>query len=1775
MKHSISSFILTCIFCLLSHFLVAQQLNNQYTNTPPIQQFIEQQDAYWETQIDLYGEEALLEEGSNYSQYLRWKEYTLKRVSLDGNLSEYQAQLEYLCENPLPVEEGSGVWTEMGPIAMPDESIMDDIACGENGIGPVNFVSLSPNYSTSGLMFTGGWHCGLFYRDNQNPVWKQTGAACLGGHISSSDCKASPIDEDTWFMCDGNGDGLFMNGPLGGQVRSQGVYRTMDRGETWELICDAVVDLGASEWEFQINRILIIKQNLSADIRVFIATSKGVYMSDDAMEATVTWELVLGLDDVEQTDAPAGYYLSEVSYYDLDFISTGTADCPNCGKVVATASKLYLPNGASKSGVICGGLNGTVFTSLFISDPTNPNNIGVSGSWDILPISTALHDYSRLAVSYSPDDEDNFYIHATDCSAAKIFRYNINNEIDSPLGSVVAWGGYGSLMSGDAFVVSPTDAQKMFVIDGTSPGCSKSVDGGLSFSNIGNSNKYHDDVEDAIVTPDGQTLFLATHGGIYSMNTSLGTWQPVLQGLGVAEVMGFSNQNYREQKMNIGLFHQGTMSANSYTTLDQNEMNWKQVDGGDGNKALVPNSSSTIAYEGVGWSSVFKNTDNYTAQVQFCSGNTAGTYLSFGGTYKNGQMALNPFDDKIIYCESDNIYRHDNRGSSTSSEWVKISDFGALIPWLALNPGSPMAYGIYPSQTNKSLLFASVLNGNSGHYYLTVCNKATSDASVAQSNWAVIPWPTGFPYQNGAWASTIVSDANNPNIFYVLTGVHGNWQIVRYTYQGNILTDQFNSNSAFTIEDISFNFPNIHASDMHINRGTDDIWIGTDLGVYHSHISTIVANIGNSSAQVWQQYGIELPNANVTKLDVNFHQNKLRAATNGRGVWQNDLPCAKIEEPIYVSTNKTWDAPYYRFRQDVIVNAGATLTITSQHVYFATNCNLVVKPGGKVVVDGGVLTNSCPDEYWGGIEVWGQTSERQLANLQGTLELKNGAIIEHAGCGVRLGHLVSTAPWTYDWGKTGGIVRTSTNSVFRNNRKDVEFLAYQNYYILNGDTIPKKNLSFFNDTEFLVDEVLPSVANLSQRISLFDVDGIRFRSCNFHIEGDALTNYSIQNRGHGIYSLASSFVVNGRCSQYVPLGSECDPGYLTAETLGEPDSDILPSRFSNYLLAIRSIGGDGFANTSVSSTIFTDNQYGIFLKAIDDASIYRNRFFVTEQNHPWPIAYGVSLLECNGYELERNIFEGTGDLTEWNTGAWITNSPNNSNEIYLNDFIGLYGGSMAQGVQAGGTSNLQGLEMLCGLYENTKYNLAVSKTSQEPGIIALRQGDDADGVDDFTAPAGNLFTQTNWGTTEPFTDYFICPDGDCAPVIYEHHNESSAWPVVPVQIDDELVELSPNEPEFITREDACPVGHGIVHTPSHLHSLVVVKRLEIENIKGELQGLIDGGNTATMQAFVNDANNSSANVRSNLLPLTPYLSDDVLHDLIVRQPAMNPWHLCEILIACSPLSPTIFDEVDNSNQLSEFLFGLLKAYQSGTNGLVSKETLLKQRELEKANALSSFIRTRIVEDEENYYLEEVKELMTGDEINREIKKKVAIYRQEKNHAAANALLADYNEDPATDVWKQVMTVLLDIDAAGGYGAATSSHIATLETLALSGKEGCHHASALLEILTGVQPDEELNLPHGGLKSLKVKDMVRRPSLVGVYPNPAQGEFYITYVLPTERESAFIHVYDLQGKLVHSENITSSFGILSLNAKHFAAGSYVFELELNGQKVATEKFQIVE
>ena len=108
------------------------------------------------------------------------------------------------------------------------------------------------------------------------------------------------------------------------------------------------------------------------------------------------------------------------------------------------------------------------------------------------------------------------------------------------------------------------------------------------------------------------------------------------------------------------------------------------------------------------------------------------------------------------------------------------------------------------------------------------------------------------------------------------------------------------------------------------------------------------------------------------------------------------------------------------------VASGNTVTISST-AYCSPSTRIIIQPGGKLIIDGGTLTNLCPDKMWQGIYVIGDKDQRQLAQYQGTLEIKNGSLIENAR------NAIST--WDGDdYNTSGGIVQCS-NSTFCNNRR--------------------------------------------------------------------------------------------------------------------------------------------------------------------------------------------------------------------------------------------------------------------------------------------------------------------------------------------------------------------------------------------------------------------------------------------------------------------------------------------------------------------------------------------------------------------------------------------------------------------------------------------------------------------------------------------------------------------------------------------------------------------
>ena len=153
------------------------------------------------------------------------------------------------------------------------------------------------------------------------------------------------------------------------------------------------------------------------------------------------------------------------------------------------------------------------------------------------------------------------------------------------------------------------------------------------------------------------------------------------------------------------------------------------------------------------------------------------------------------------------------------------------------------------------------------------------------------------------------------------------------------------------------------------------------------------------------------------------------------GVFYNET-CNFSNTTLPINSNVEWNK-FRIINQPVVINSGATLRITSE-VRFNKNVTITVNRGGKLIIDGGTLTNACTGELWQGVFVEGNPNDStQADSMQGVVELINGAEIQNAECGINVGlEKLGIAPEMCVAGV--GIVR-ATNASFINNKKAVEF----------------------------------------------------------------------------------------------------------------------------------------------------------------------------------------------------------------------------------------------------------------------------------------------------------------------------------------------------------------------------------------------------------------------------------------------------------------------------------------------------------------------------------------------------------------------------------------------------------------------------------------------------------------------------------------------------------------------------------------------------------------
>lgn len=380
---------------------------------------------------------------------------------------------------------------------------------------------------------------------------------------------------------------------------------------------------------------------------------------------------------------------------------------------------------------------------------------------------------------------------------------------------------------------------------------------------------------------------------------------------------------------------------------------------------------------------------------------------------------------------------------------------------------------------------------------------------------------------------------------------------------------------------------------------------------------------------------------------------------------------------------------------NVTISSGATLTVYNT-IKFEENAGIVIQPGGKLVVNGGTLTNACSDKLWKGITVAGSTTTPQNEQTQGSVILTN-ATIENA--------LVAVNAALLKGGSNGGIIR-ATNTNFVNNVQAIDYGSYENKDA-SGAIID--NVGTFTRCTFTVNSSNLFAANgrsFIQHVKLNKVRGIKFYGCAFSNETGI--------GGTGIDAMNAGFTVREYCA--INMANKC----------ACPENFNSPSVFENLTCGIRVENIENPCYINIDQSEFENNTSSVSIHASCNYSITRNLFSNIQ-------LYGVSSTASSGYRIEENTFTGASSTAA--AGIRMNHSGTAENIIYRNSFKNLDKGIAVTRLNGSILSSAQGintgLQFLCNVFSNNNKDIDADASV----IIRIHQGR-------LSAGADNQFNST-------------------------------------------------------------------------------------------------------------------------------------------------------------------------------------------------------------------------------------------------------------------------------------------------------------------------------------------------------------------------------------------------------------------------------------------------
>jgi len=324
----------------------------------------------------------------------------------------------------------------------------------------------------------------------------------------------------------------------------------------------------------------------------------------------------------------------------------------------------------------------------------------------------------------------------------------------------------------------------------------------------------------------GNTLYVGTDGGIFLSETTTAT---------------ISTNYYTDITSGIGIrqFYRFGISQTDPVIISGGSQDngtsfynasgqWKDWLGADGMETFIDKTNTNTMY-----GTIYNGT-----LLKSINGGNSYFYLA-SPENKQGNW-VTPFEqdlilDNTIYTGYDKVYKSTSNGFT----WTAISqDFGTNLDHLKIAP------------SNSLIMYAA----HNHRLYKTTTGSGT---------WTEI---TGFQGN----INDIAIHPTNPNKIAIATT--GSQKVYVSTDGGSIWSSY------------KKNLPDFSALDLvWQNNANNGLYIGMNYGIYYIDDALITNNTD------WESFNNLLPNVKISELEINYAENKLYAATYGRGVWRTPL----------------------------------------------------------------------------------------------------------------------------------------------------------------------------------------------------------------------------------------------------------------------------------------------------------------------------------------------------------------------------------------------------------------------------------------------------------------------------------------------------------------------------------------------------------------------------------------------------------------------------------------------------------------------------------------------------------------------------------------------------------------------------------------------------------------------------------------------------------------------------------------------------------------------